>query len=55
MNDSQVSSFESVRVIQVCGLQTLTQKLDLCLNLEMVNFSSRFRLNYMNNIGAQSF
>ena len=40
------------RLIQVCGLQKLTQKLDLCLNLEMVDFSL-FQIKLRTSVPAQ--
>ena len=45
--------------VQVSGLQKLTQKIGLCLQLEMVDFRSRFGLNciktYMNCVSVQLF
>ena len=52
VNDSEVGSFG-----RVCGLQKLTQKLELCLNLEMVNVYSHFIINcikaYRDHFSAQ--
>ena len=39
------------RLIWVCGLQKLTQKLELRLNLEMVGICSRFEINYIRAYG----
>ena len=33
------------RLVRVCGLQKLTQKLELRLNLEVVDVCSRFEIN----------
>ena len=45
--------------VQVCGLQKLMQKLELHLNLEMVDICSRFGINYIraygDSVNAQLF
>ena len=47
------------RLIRVCGLQKLTQKLELCLNLEIVDVCSHFGRNciraYGDSVSVQSF